>query len=245
MSPKIILVEHGDGVIELRLNRPEVHNAIDPEMAQNICDELVRGKLTNAKSIILSGEGSSFCSGADQNWFKARALEHQNNGRPYQLRDELLTLSNLYYLLNKQTCPKIGVAHGSVYGGGIGLLCCCDLVYAAPHTIFYLSELSIGLVPAIISPYLKHKLGEQVARKLALTSDFFNARHAGLVDLQLYDLDQARTLAIKKGRELGGNDAFAQTKLIFGGKCDDGSFLDRDQRCGLLEASIMAKDWSK
>jgi methylglutaconyl-CoA hydratase len=210
------LVEiHLDGpVVRINLNRPERHNALVPELILELdqaLDEIsVKDEL---KFMVLSGNGRSFCAGADLNWFSGsedRTAE-QNTTQYKQLADVLLKLYQL---------PQITIAtvRGNVFGGGIGLMATCDFVLAENSTRFMFSEVKLGLLPATILPFVAKRLSVQNLRKWILTGNLFDAteaHQAGLVD-QLGEEDQmeanlsgflalfdaASPSAIKKAKQL-------------------------------------------
>ncbi len=158
----------------LRLNRPAIRNAFNETMIAEIISGIreLSGN-PGVKVILLTGNGKVFCAGADLNWMKdvAGYTYDQNYRESYQL-------SECFYTL--YTCPKptIAVVHGAAIGGANGLLAACDMAYADEDTVFSLSEVKIGIVPACISPYVIKRVGEYGARELMLTGKRFNGREA-------------------------------------------------------------------
>ncbi len=166
----------------ITLNRPERHNAIVPKLLQElnqVLDEI--STMNELLFVVLSGNGRSFCAGADLNWFSGaeeRTLE-QNSAQYKQLADVLLKLFQLPQM-------TISAVRGNVFGGGIGLMGVCDFVLAETNTHFMFSEVKLGLLPATILPFVAKRLSLQHLRKWILTGSLFTAQEAyqaGLVDL--------------------------------------------------------------
>lgn len=173
---------HIDGpVARVNLNRPERHNALILEMISELdlaLDELAARN--DLHFVVFSGNGRSFCAGADLNWFYSSeqlSLE-QNTARYQHLADLLLKI----YRLPQTT---IATVRGNVFGGGIGLMAVCDFVLAETNTRFMFSEVKLGLLPATILPFVAKRLSVQNLRKWILTGNLFlatEANQAGLVD---------------------------------------------------------------
>jgi methylglutaconyl-CoA hydratase len=167
-------------VAEVRLNRPDVRNAFNAELIAALtaafqevaADEAVR-------AVVLSGEGKVFCGGADINWMRASLdLSYEDNvGDAQRMSDMFRTIDR---------CPKPVVAriHGAALGGGAGLAAVCDIVVAASDAVFGFTEAKLGIIPAVISPFVLAKIGVSHARALFLTGERFDAKraqHIGLV----------------------------------------------------------------
>ena len=169
-----ILSERQDKVVRISLNRPEVHNAFNSTMIRELADAFEKArKDESARVVILTGEGESFCAGADLNWMKEiiRYSYEQNLKESMELAE----LMHQIYALPKPTLARI---NGATIGGGNGLFSACDIVIASDRAKFGLSEVKIGLVPAVISPYVMRRIGESAARELFLTGERFDARRA-------------------------------------------------------------------
>lgn len=163
-----------DGVLTIRLNRPEKHNAFNEVMLHELTDIFTRvQQMPEVFCIVLRGNGKSFCAGVDLNWMKDVAKNSYEKN--YQ---ESLYLADCFYTI--YTCPKptIAVAHGSVLGGANGLLSACDMAYCSDDAVFSLSEVKIGIVPACISPYVIKRVGEYGARELMLTGRRISGKEA-------------------------------------------------------------------
>jgi methylglutaconyl-CoA hydratase len=176
-------------VLEVALNRPEVHNAFDETMIRELLDlfnELAGRE--NIRSVVLTGNGRTFCAGADLSMMEAAAsYSHEQNVAEAQSIYELM--------LAVDSCPKpvIGRINGSAVGGGAGLVSCCDIVIAVDSAKFSFSETRLGLVPAVISPFVIAKIGSSNARELFLTGERFNAVRAQAIGL-VNQLAQEATL---------------------------------------------------
>jgi len=181
-------------VARINLNRPERHNALILELISDLDQALDEISARNEiQFVVLSGNGRSFCAGADLNWFYSSeqlSLE-QNTARYKHLADLLLKLFRL---------PQITIAavHGNVFGGGIGLMAACDFVLAESNTRFMFSEVKLGLLPATILPFVAQRLSVQNLRKWILTGALFpvsEAHEVGLVDEIYTDVELEKKLA--------------------------------------------------
>jgi methylglutaconyl-CoA hydratase len=178
MSDPLLL--HRDGpVARLRLNRPELHNAFDAGLIAALTDALERlGRDDSVRVLVLEGEGASFSAGADLNWMRgmAAASEAEN-------RDDALALARLMRTLDELPKPTIARVHGAAFGGGVGLVACCDIAIGVPEAKFGLTESKLGLLPAVISPYVIAAIGARQARKLFATAEIFDAGEAWRIGL--------------------------------------------------------------
>ncbi len=174
-----IVVELRDHVLHVRLNRPEVHNALNGEMVEELAScffSVHEGEAVRA--VLLCGEGPSFCAGADVGWMKMVArFDYEAN-----LRDAR-SLSDMLSALNACPVPTVARTHGAVLGGGMGLIACCDVVVAADDATFGFTEAKLGLLPAVISPFVLQKIGPGHARALFTTAQRFGAQRAQLIGL--------------------------------------------------------------
>src|SRR5450631_1917 len=151
----------------ITMNRPERHNAFDDVLIAEITDALRSMEAEDGiRAIVLSGAGKSFSAGADLNWMKRMAGFSMDENR----RDAmgLATLMRTLAHLRKPTLARV---HGAAYGGGVGLVACCDIAVAAQSASFSLSEAKLGLIPAVISPYVIAAIGERAARRYFLTGE--------------------------------------------------------------------------
>ena len=153
----IIVKEKSKNVIEVTLNEPDRHNALSPQMIEDLnkCfDNLNKNKKT--KIIILSSTGKSFCAGGDLEWMKSQI----SADRATRIREasKLASMLNKLFYINKTI---IGKVHGNAFGGGIGIMAICDIVLASEDIKMALTETRLGLIPATISPYVIRKIGEK------------------------------------------------------------------------------------
>ncbi|KIQ04287.1 MULTISPECIES: gamma-carboxygeranoyl-CoA hydratase [Pseudomonas] len=168
------------GVATLWLNRPDKHNAFNAEMIEELIQALRQVAADDSlRFLVLRGQGRHFCAGADLAWMQASAqLDYASNLRDAHQLGELMSL--LYHL----PCPTLAVVQGAAFGGAVGLTACCDIAIGASEASFSLSEVRIGLVPAVISPYVVQAIGERATRRYALSAERFNgerARELGLL----------------------------------------------------------------
>lgn len=187
-------MEKTDGAAYVTLNRPDVHNAFDEGVIARLTALWAElGSDGSVHAVILRGAGKSFSAGGDLNWMKRAAAytPEQNQADGMKLAQMLRGL----YTLPKLT---IALAQGAAMGGGMGLVCCCDIVIAQKDTKFALSEVKIGLAPATIGPYVLRALGERQARRYFQTGERFDGAKAyelGLAHI-LYADDAERDAAL-------------------------------------------------
>ena len=178
---KTILYSLEGRIARVTLNRPDIHNAFNDTMLSELIDALKKiGKDQNARVVILTGNGKSFCAGADLNWMKKMI----NYTYEENIEDSNL-VSECMYTLYTLPQPTIARVNGSAIGGGMGLVAGCDIAIAQQNAKFSLSEVKLGLVPACISPYVIKRAGESRCRELFLTGKRITAEEAlnfGLVN---------------------------------------------------------------
>ncbi len=167
----VLLRQNDNGIAELILNRPEVHNAFDDQIIESLISQLEHVDTNdNIRVLILRSNGKNFSAGADLAWMKRMAKNsHQEN-----LQDAG-RLAKLMERLNNLSKPTIGLVQGAAYGGAVGLAACCDIVIASEEAQFCLSEVKIGLIPSVISPYVVRAIGERQSRRFFLTAEAFSA----------------------------------------------------------------------
>lgn len=180
MNSSVLTEIDNRGVVRVTLNRPEVHNAFDDALIAELT-AVFKGIASDrsAKAALLTGSGKSFSAGADLNWMKRMAgYSHEEN-----LADAN-SLADLMQAMNSLPVPLIGLVQGAAYGGGVGLVACCDIAIGTERAAFCLSEVKLGLIPAVISPYVIAAIGERAARRYFLTAEVINsaeALHIGLL----------------------------------------------------------------
>lgn len=163
----------------LALARPQVHNAFDDGLIAELTEALeALDADPGVRAVVLTGDGSTFSAGADLGWMRrmAQASEAEN-------REDSLKLAKLMRTLNFLSKPTIARVNGSAYGGGVGLIACCDYAIGAEGAKFSLSEVKLGLVPAVISPYVTAAIGPRHARRLFTGAEVIEAPEAMAVGL--------------------------------------------------------------
>lgn len=186
-----------DGVAVLTLNRPEVHNAFDDALIAALT-QAYAGAIADpaVRAILLAANGPSFCSGGDLNWMRRMAgYSHAEN-----LADAE-KLGRLMQIIDTAPKPTLARVHGSAFAGAIGLIACSDIVVAVPEAEFAVTEVRIGLIPAVISPYLVRAMGARQARRYFLTAERFSAETARTLGL-IHDVVPAADLDTAIARHL-------------------------------------------
>jgi methylglutaconyl-CoA hydratase len=207
-------VEVEKGVARVWLNRPEVRNAFDGLMVTELRKTLFDfGTEDPVRVVVLGGRGPIFCAGADLQWMKAVAAF----GRDDNLR-EAQAMADLFFTVYNSPKPMVARVHGAALGGGAGLVAACDVSVAALGTRFGFTEVRLGLVPAVISPYVLPKIGEAAARELFLTGERFEALKAqeiGLVGAAVPAEDLDKIVELRVGALLqSGPRAVAEAKSL-------------------------------
>lgn len=175
METTTILVSKDErGVGTVTLNRPDLHNAFDDVLIREMTEVLQAfGRDDSVRVVVLRSTGKSFSAGADLNWMKRMATySWQQN---YQ---DSLGLATLMQSLGQMKKPTVGVVQGAAFGGGVGLVACCDIALAANTASFCLSEVKLGLIPSVISPYVIAAIGERAAKRYFVTAERFDANTA-------------------------------------------------------------------
>jgi methylglutaconyl-CoA hydratase len=176
---ELIKVEPHNGIVQVTLNRPEVRNAFNSQMVvelRSVFQEL--GQDQNVRAIVIAGAGPIFCAGLDLRWVASSDGKNQA-----QWLQEAEHLTQMYQAIDECPCPVVGRVHGSAFGGGIGIVASCDVVVASEEAQFALREVRVGLVPAVIAPYLLRKLGFSWTSRYRLTGEPFSARIAQTMGL--------------------------------------------------------------
>jgi methylglutaconyl-CoA hydratase len=168
-------------VARLTLNRPEVHNALDGELIGELhraFEELGAADSEVVRVVVLAGAGRSFCAGADVNWMRASLdfSEEENIA-------DAMRMARMFDTVNRCPLPVVARIHGAALGGGVGLAAVCDVAVASAAAVFGLSEVKLGIAPAVISPYVIAKIGRSQARAFFLTGQRFDAQRAFQIGL--------------------------------------------------------------
>lgn len=175
----VIRIDRQGATARLALARPGVHNAFDDTLIAELTEALLALDADpSVRAVVLTGDGSTFSAGADLGWMRrmAQASEQEN------LQDSL-RLAKLMRTLNFLSKPTLARVNGSAYGGGVGLVACCDYAIATEAAKFSLSEVKLGLVPAVISPYVVQAIGPRHARRYFTGAEVFEAREALAIGL--------------------------------------------------------------
>ena len=176
---KNILTEVGGGVGIVTLNRPERHNAFDEVLIEELTSAIAAmADDPEVRVLVLSGTGKSFCAGADLNWMK-RAAAYS----PEESVADARALAEMLRALAQLEKPTVARVHGAALGGGVGLVAACDIAIATFDAQFALSEVRLGIIPAVISPHVIAAVGERSARRYMLTAERFAAAEAYRIGL--------------------------------------------------------------
>jgi methylglutaconyl-CoA hydratase len=214
MKLERLQVEVERGVARVWLNRPEVRNAFDGLMVTELRKTLFDfGTQDPVRVVVLGGRGPVFCAGADLQWMKAvAAFSREDNLREAQ------ALADLFFTVYNSPKPMVARVHGAALGGGAGLVAACDVSVAALGTRFGFTEVRLGIVPAVISPYVLPKIGEAAARELFLTGERFEAVRAqeiGLVGAAVPEEDLDKVVEARVSALLqSGPRAVAEAKSL-------------------------------
>lgn len=174
-----VALERDGRIARVTFNRPEIHNAFNATVItemSSVFSDIERDK--DIRVVLLTGEGKSFCAGADLNWMRAVVDQSFEENLA-----ESNALADLFYQMYTCTRPIVGRINGAAIGGGTGFVALCDIAVAAESAKFSFSEVKIGVVPACIGPYVIKKLGEGKARELFITGERMVAARACAVGL--------------------------------------------------------------
>lgn len=180
MANQILLTDiDGAGTAWVTLNRPAVHNAFDEALIAALTDAFRRlGADAGVRAVVLRGAGKSFSAGGDLNWMKrSAAYSEAENVRDAE------RLAAMLDALNRLPRPTIALVHGAAMGGGVGLVAACDMAIAAEGAVFSLSEVRLGLLPAVIAPYVLAAIGSRQARRYFLSAERIGATEARQIGL--------------------------------------------------------------
>lgn len=218
------LERHGP-LVELVLARPARHNALDADLMQELLDCLDdlahrhgQPLAERPHVLLLRAEGRHFCAGADLNWMRNQLNGDFDPTSFEKNREDARVLARLMQALDELPFPTVALVQGAAYGGALGLLCACDIVLAGDDARFCLSEVSLGLVPAVISPYVVRAMGMRQARRYMLSAEPFDAITACRLNVAHRLCTPERLLS--EGRALGmrlcrnGPQAMKETKRL-------------------------------
>jgi len=197
-------------VLRLTLARPESRNAFDAALISELAMAFV--DVGTCRAVVLAGEGRSFCAGADIDWMRTSAdLDLEANVA------DANAMRRMFEAVDSCPAPVVALVQGHALGGGIGLVACSDIVIAEPDAVFAFSEVKLGIVPAVISPFALRKIGESAARRLFVTGERFDAATAlriGLVHEVTDDLAGALEHVLEELRTAGPRAARHAKRLV-------------------------------
>ena len=246
MSYTTIETERSNGVATIWLNRPEMRNAMNDVLIAELTDA-VRNAQTDddVRVLVLAGRGKAFCAGADLGWMKSgRGMTQEQSSK------DTGSLANVMRMLYDSLKPSVARVHGAAFAGGMGLVTACDIAVASTEAKFCLSEVKLGLIPAMISPYVIRAMGENLAKRYFLTGEVFDGTEAhriGFVhELAQPDEMNAKTNAIVNHLLQGGPIALGECKRLIrdmaGRPIDDEVTLDTAGRIARVRASDEAQE---
>lgn len=202
-------IERDGDLLRLTLARPETRNVFDADLIAELAEAFV--DVGKSRAVLLSGDGPSFCAGADAKWMRASVdLDYDANV------DDANALRGMLDAIDRCPAPVLARVQGHALGGGAGLVACADIAVADAGAVFAFSEVKLGIIPAVISPYVLAKIGPSMARRYFLTGERFDAATAlrlGLVHEVAADLDNA-VAAILKELETAGPRASRHAKRL-------------------------------
>jgi len=174
MTENIIVQTDKRGVCTIKLNRPNVHNAFDNDVIEDLSIQLTFASDDDfVRAIVITGEGNSFSSGADINWLKSSIKrDHATNSM------EAFKMAQMLQKLYATPKPTIAKINGPAFGGALGIIACCDIAIASKSSYFAFTEVKLGLIPAVVSPYIVSAMGHRNTKRLFITGDRFSADEA-------------------------------------------------------------------
>jgi methylglutaconyl-CoA hydratase len=209
-------VERDGDVLRVTLSRPERRNAFDAALIQELAEAFV--DVGTARAVVLAGDGPSFCSGADVEWMRSSVdLSYDENVA------DALALRRMLEAVDRCPAPVIARVQGHALGGGAGLVACSDVVVSTPDAVFAFSEVKLGIIPSVISPFALAKLGPSAARRYFVTGERFDAATAlriGLVHEVAEDPDGAVEAVLRELGSAGPRAARAAKRLVIDAPLD-------------------------
>jgi methylglutaconyl-CoA hydratase len=242
----MLKVEIQAAVARVTLDRPEVRNAFDDALIQELQSSFESlGSDASVRVVVLAGNGPAFCAGADLNWMKRMA----GYGYAENLADAQ-ALATMLATLDRLPQPTIARVHGAAFAGGTGLVAACDIAVGTPEAKFCFSEAKLGLSPATISPYVIRAIGERMARRYFLTAEVFGAEEAHRIGLlsalvSASDLD-SEVSSMVKHLLAGGPEAHVKIKelirAVTGRQVDDALSAETAKRIAEIRVSPEGKE---
>lgn len=244
-APAHISTVNQDGIVTLTMERPSVHNAFDATLIAEMTEALSALSLdASCRQLVLTGRGVSFSAGADLNWMQAQltASEAENEADARRLAQLMRALA----FFPKPTIAKV---NGAAFGGGVGLIACCDIAIAVSEARFGLTETKLGLAPAVISPYVIDAIGTRNALRYFQTAELFDAARAQAIGLihevvAADQLDISVTVQLKHLRQAGPNAVQAAKALVHrvaGMSIEEQIFIDEENAKLIAQLRVSAE----
>jgi methylglutaconyl-CoA hydratase len=211
-APRVsaLRVERDGDVLRITLARPEMRNAFDAALIGELAEAFV--DVGTARAVVLAGDGPSFCAGADVDWMRASVdLDYEANVA------DANALRRMLEAIDACPAPVVALVHGHALGGGAGLVACSDIAIAHEKTVFAFSEVKLGIIPAVISPFALRRIGETAARRYFVTGERFDAHTAlriGLVSEVTNTLEEAAGRVLQELRTAGPRASRAAKRLV-------------------------------
>ncbi len=214
MCDSLLVKNDNRGVCTITLNRPDKHNAFDGTLVKTLTKTLI--KIDGDKEtriVILTGKGETFSSGADLNWMQSMV-----NFTKKKNIDDAAQFAKLMHTLYSLGKPTIAKVNGSAFGGALGLIASCDFAIASSNAMFAFTEVKLGIVPAVISPYIVNAIGSRLANQLFLSAEIIavdEAQEFGLIDeaVDIKFLDKTVTAYVDQ-LLIGGPEAQKECKKL-------------------------------
>ena len=203
-------IERDGDLLRLTLACPETRNAFDADLIRELSEAFV--DVGKSRAVVLAGEGPSFCAGADVEWMRASVeLDYDANVA------DATALRGMLDAIDRCPAPVVARVQGHALGGGAGLVACSDIAVADANAVFGFSEVKLGIIPAVISPYALTKIGPSAARRYFVTGERFDAPTAlriGLIHEVSADLDGAVDAILAELRTSGPRAARHAKRLV-------------------------------
>ena len=200
-------------ILTVELNRPDVHNAFNDiviEEITTIFKDVASEK--DILAVVITGSGKSFCAGADLNWMKRMASYSKEENI-----EDARKMAEMFQAIENCPFPTIARVNGAAFGGGVGLVAVCDFAYASADARFSFSETNLGLIPAVISRWVIERIGTKRAKQLFMTGERFDSAMAceiGLIDGSAHDLDGTIDQVVAQFRSSGPDSISHSKKLV-------------------------------
>tara|TARA_B100001121_G_scaffold298051_1_gene305181 strand:- start:48 stop:842 length:795 start_codon:yes stop_codon:yes gene_type:complete len=246
MSDQAVLFERKTaGIAVVTLNRPNVHNAFNDVMIAQLTkcfDEIAKDK--KIRVMLLQSKGKSFSAGADLKWMRA-AVHHSAKKN----EEDAKKLAGLFHRLDTMPMPTVVRVQGPAFAGGLGLVACCDVALGAKGVKFAVTEVKLGLIPAVISPYLAQAIGASAARQFFQTAEVFGANKAkqiGLlhevVDITYLDSMVNEVVSSILGNAQGSNRACKKLIYEIGSQVSEEFRADTARQIASIRSTVEAQE---